>query len=377
MPQDTQPPAPENEGAHGASSRAEEPAATPGALPAGAWAPFSEGQTSPASGQGAHEEQNPPGAGASSYAAGPGPYATAPNAYGAYPNPQPPGAGPNPYGTGPYGAGPNPYGTGPNPYGPGPSPHAPGRYGTAYPGQPAPARPGRTRIHATWLAITILVAIVTGSSAYYFGTKHGQQPSASPRPAAASENPVVGAPPANAYQCAPTDTAAGSDPRLFSELLPVPAGATRPSAAPTPKAYTLHAYVTYLYGRSAVGHEQALLEARCFQIAVNGQWQTAGGTLISIWLVQFADSAGARSYALGQEQTDLNLMGRRGRAANISGVSDGMLIQDPGLDKYGYTFSRLFGDRANVMILIHVYVPGKWDSESSMADLLRAQASRI
>jgi hypothetical protein len=363
MPDDTQPPAPEHDGGQGEGRQNEEIAA-PGS-PAGAPAAFPEGQA----GLGPRQGQ---------YGAGPNPYAARPGPYG---------AGPNPHGTGPapYGAGPNPYGAGPAPYGPGPNPYGAsvpahafgaGPYGTAYPGQPAPARPGTARIHAVWLAITVLVAIITGSSAYYLGTHHVQRPPPLP-PAAASQNPVVAQPPTNAYQCEPTDTAAGSDSRLISELLPVPAGASRPPTAPAPRAYTLHAYVSDLYARSALDHEEALLEARCFQTAVNGQWQTAGGTIVSIWLVQFADSGGARSYALGQEQTDLSLMGRHGRWADVSGVLDGMLIQDSGLDQYGDSFTRMFGDRGNIMILIHVDVPGQPDSEDSMTALLRAQADRI
>ncbi len=337
------------------------------------------------------EDTQPPApeygsAGESPYGAGPNPYAPRPNPYAAGPNPYAPGPNPyapepNPYAAGPnpYAPGPNPYAGGPNPYGTGQTPYTfgPGPYGPGYPGQLPPARAGRARIHATWLAVTLLVAVVTGSSAYYLGTHHAQRPAPSRPAAAASQHPLVAPPPANAYQCAPTDTAAGPDSRLISELLPVPAGAARPPAAPGPKAYTLHAYVTYLYAKSAVGHEQALLQARCFQVAVNGQWLTSGGTLVSIWLVQFADSGGARSYALGQEQTDLNLMGSHGRWASVSAVSDGMLIQDPGLDAEGDTFTRIFGDRGNVMILIHVYVPARWASENSMSALLRAQAGRI
>jgi hypothetical protein len=313
-----------------------------------------EDSQSPAPGNDGGHGQNPYGEGPNPYGAGP---------YGA-------GAGPNPYGASPYGAGPNPYGASPLAFGPDP-------YATAYPGQRAPAPGGRGRIHATWLAVTLLVALITGATAYSLGAHHGQQsalPAAAPT---ASQAPVVAPPPANAYQCAPTDTATGSDARLFSELLPVPAGAARPAGAPAPKAYTLHAYVTSLYAKSGVGHEQALLQARCFEVAVNGQWETAGGTLVSIWLVQFADSGGARSYALGQEQTDLSLMSRPGRAANVSGVSDGMLIQDSGLDQEGDSFNRVLGDRGNIMILIHVYVPGQWASESSLGALLRSQANRI
>jgi hypothetical protein len=286
---------------------------------------------------------------------------------------QPSTAGPTPSAAGPnpYAAGPNPYAAGPNPYAAGPSP-----YGPAYWGQPIAApRQGRARVHVLWLTVTVIVAILTGSTAYYLGTHHTEQ-SASARHDSGIALPHT-PPPAGSTQCAPTEVAASPDSKLISELIPPPVGSTRPASAATPRAYSLHAYVTQLYGNSAVNHEQALLASRCFQTAVNGEWQTHAGTLVSIWLVQFADNAGARSYALGQQQEDLTLTGAHGRWEHVSGVSDGLLIQDSGLDKYGNSFSRMFGDSGHIMILIHVFVPARWDSEPSMAALLRDQAARI
>ena len=58
-------------------------------------------------------------------------------------------------------------------------------------------------------------------------------------------------------------------------------------------------------------------------------------------------------------------------------MSDGILIEDPSLNDFGDTTTRLLGDRGNVAILIHVYTPARLASQAFSASLLRQQAARI
>jgi hypothetical protein len=279
--------------------------------------------------------------------------------YGGYPSGQPPAQSAG----GPYGG---------YPWGQPPPQSAGAPYG-GYPwGQPPPpTRPGRARLHVTWLIVTLAVAAVVGTSAYEVGRNI--------RPAAVQQPTVAGGAGTGSKlgpaTCAPSVTSASKDSQLIADLLPLPPGATRPASNPRPKVYSLGGYVGALY--SGNSQEKAVLAARCFQTAVNGQWQTTSGTLVSTWLVQFAGTSGAESYALGQQTTDVGLMGAHGRAVRISGVPAGRLIEKAGLDKYGNTTARLFGYGGRVMILMYVFTPAQFPSRASLAALLRDQAARL
>ncbi len=220
------------------------------------------------------------------------------------------------------------------------------------------------------------MAIVVGAAGYDLGT-HSKTATAPPQHPAAGGAAATSAPPAGPPPCAASVTASIGDSRLLSELLPVPPGATRPTGSPAPKVYTLNAYVAALYAPGPVAiQEKALLTGRCFQTAVNGQWLTSTGTLVSIWLVQFAVTSGAESYALGQQNKDVQLMGAHGRTKLVRGVR-AWLIEDNGLDAAGNTTARLFGYVGPVMILIHVFTPGSVAAEPPLAALLREQAARL
>ena len=193
-------------------------------------------------------------------------------------------------------------------------------YGAYQWASPAPPRRGRARLHLAWLGATLAVAIVVGAAGYDLGT-HSKTATAPPQHPAAGGAAATSAPPAGPPPCAASVTASIGDSRLLSELLPVPPGATRPTGSPAPKVYTLNAYVAALYAPGPVAiQEKALLTGRCFQTAVNGQWLTSTGTLVSIWLVQFAVTSGAESYALGQQNKDVQLMGAHGRTKLVRGV---------------------------------------------------------
>jgi len=86
--------------------------------------------------------------------------------------------------------------------------------------------------------------------------------------------------------------------------------------------------------------------ARCFQTAVHREWATRGGTVVSIYLIQFATAADVRSYTLSTESADSADPANKVKLT-VNGVADGMYIADPGLDQYGNTFARLLGNRGN------------------------------
>lgn len=94
------------------------------------------------------------------------------------------------------------------------------------------------------------------------------------------------------------------------------------------------------------------------------------------YLAQFGNSADARSYALATQSADLDDP-RNKLHSSVSGISDGMLIEAPGLDKYGNTESRLIGDKGNVAIIIHVFEPSHLPSRNLLTPFLIRQASRL
>ncbi len=230
---------------------------------------------------------------------------------------------------------------------------------------------GRGRVHAVWVVIALVVALVAGSGGYYLGGQH-----AHPVSAARIGDNAPGSAPAAQKVCGASATAAQPDSRLLAALLPLPAGASRPSAEPAPKAFTLNGFVAYLYGKDS-NHEKSFLSGLCFKTAVNGQWHTSAEVIVSIYLVQFALPAEARSYALGLEQADIGAVGKHGRHAKVPGVADGMIISVARLDSFGNTLTRLIGDAGSVAVLLHVFVPATLQPAATMDALLREQVSRL
>jgi hypothetical protein len=246
-----------------------------------------------------------------------------------------------------------------------------------YPGQPPPApRKSLVRVHASWLAAVLIVAVLAGGGGYLVG-RHGpgHASSASPALNPPASGTTPGETPAEAEPCAASLTAASPDAKLLRSLLPMPAGARR--VVGRPKSYALKPYVHALYASSDYGAEEALLAGRCFEAAVNSEWRTSTGMLVSIWLIQFAGSSGAQSYALGQASTDVTDLRGHGRHAQVAGVTDGSIIQSPQLDKYGNTLTRLFGTAGPVTILIHEFEAAYLPTEASAETVLLAQAKRL
>jgi len=142
-----------------------------------------------------------------------------------------------------------------------------------------------------------------------------------------------------------------------------------------PKVFSLHAFLTYLYPTD-VRSEEGILDARCFQFAVNREWRQSGLT-VSVWLIRFAGTTGAESYALGQSQADVTLLHGHGRTAVVSGIPAGRIVQTARLDKFGETFTRMFGYEGNVTIIIHVFRPAYLPAPAAVEPLLRRQARRV
>jgi hypothetical protein len=252
----------------------------------------------------------------------------------------------------------------------------PGGFGTGtggYPGQPPPApRKSPVRVHVIWLAAVLIVGVAAGGGGYLVGTHRTGSASSAQSPPASGVTP--GETPADAQPCAASLTAVSPDARLFRDLLPMPAGASRVAG---PKPYSLNAYVHELYSSADYATEEALLAAGCFETAVNSEWRTSAGVIVSVWLIQFAGSSGAQSYALGQANIDVTDLHGHGRHALVAGVTDGSIVQNPQLDTYGNTLTRMFGSVGSVMILVHEFEPAYLPSEASAEPVLLAQSRRV
>jgi len=253
---------------------------------------------------------------------------------------------------------------------------APGPGGTWLPPGAAPTGAGgswlpppvpsakRNRAHLVWLAITVACVIASGSAGFAIGKDSSQIKSAIKNASAA----------AGAGPCLGTTPAPDAGSQLVSEMLQLPAGATRPKVASTPHVLSLGQYMTTLYSGSSF--ERAILIAHCFEVAATETWVEPSGEIVSVYLAQFGDAADARSYILATQTADMSDPGNKIHFS-LDGVSDGLLVANPSLDKYGNTLSRLLGDRANVSIIIHVYTPARLPSQAVVDTILRRQSARI
>jgi hypothetical protein len=236
-----------------------------------------------------------------------------------------------------------------------------------YPGQlyPQPARPPR---RAAWIigSVAVLVtAIVAGSAGYVIGSNHD-------RISASVQNlKADAAGPCPSGQAAPGPAATSAQATgLLARLLPKPLGARLVDVRQG--AMSLDAYVNDLY--SGDSFEKQRIADRCFQGAASRDWISGSGQ-VAIWLVQFANASDARSYTLSTQQSDLSDIKKRNKYS-IAGVTDSMAIEQPQLDKYGNTLTRLIADHGNVAIIMHFYVPGQVDRAAATA-LLRRQFAKL
>jgi hypothetical protein len=222
-------------------------------------------------------------------------------------------------------------------------------------------------VHVIWLAVALVAAVSCGALGYVIGN-HSYQLGAAAKAGAAA---------ANAPRCSSSSsTAVGVGVKLASKLLPMPrsVGAKYLRGRYTGQVDSLDQFVSTLYNNSSA--ERQRLVAQCFQIGAQQGWDLPSGRIVAVYLAQFASSADARSYALATQSADLD-DSRNKIHATVSGISDGMLIEAPGLDKYGNTECRLIGDKGNVAIIIHVFEPSHLPSRSLVTPLLLRQAARL
>jgi hypothetical protein len=206
--------------------------------------------------------------------------------------------------------------------------------------------------------------VIGGVAGYQVGLHHSQIKAASAYVKATSSGCPSGQP-------APSATSpAGA--ALLTSLLPMPGGTARAGSLKQ-GVLSLDDYISALYPDNK--SEQPRIVARCFQTVVHREWEARGGTLVSIWLIQFATAADARSYTLSTESADSADPANKVKLA-VNGVGDGMYIADPTLDQDGNTFTRLLGDRGNVSMILHVFVPARLNQPAAVR-VLKAQYARL
>ncbi len=219
-------------------------------------------------------------------------------------------------------------------------------------------------MHVIWLVIALVAALGCGTAGFVIGKSSAQIGSAIKSDAAA----------AGAAPCRGARPAPGIGAHLARELLPLPPGARYLQGRYRHQVDSLDQFVSTLYSRAAF--EKRRLVARCFHAAAQQGWVLPSGRIVAVYLVQFGTPADARSYTLAAQSADVADPHNR-RRGSIRGVSDGILIENPALDKFGNTVSRLIGDKGNVAIIIHLFVPARLPSRTSAIPLLRQQAARV
>ena len=232
-------------------------------------------------------------------------------------------------------------------------------------GVPSQARPPRNaRVHVIWLVVALVAALGCGAAGFVIGKASAQISSAIKSDGAA----------AKAAACAAASPPARVGRHLASELLPKPRRGKFLTGHYKHQVDSLHQFLTTLY--PTAGYEKGRLVARCFRVAAQQGWVMRSGLIVAVYLVQFGTHADARSYALAAQSADLSDP-RNKRHGTVRGVSDGILIEAPGPDKFGNTVSRLIGDKGNIAIIVHLFVPAHLPRRAFATGLLRRQAARL
>ncbi|HEY7323974.1 MAG TPA: hypothetical protein VH520_04030 [Streptosporangiaceae bacterium] len=220
-----------------------------------------------------------------------------------------------------------------------------------------------------WSAVVVVASVIAGAGGYEIGLGHSHVSSGAPGTSVA----LSGACPAGVTVPDPSATSpAGS--ALLARLLPIPTADTRTTGGEQQGVVSLTGFVNALYSNNP-NAEQPRLEARCFQTAVHREWTSPGGTITSVWLIQFGTAAGARSYTLADEQASA-ADPKRSDAFPVSHVADGMGYGQPSLDQDGNTRTAMLGDAGNIAIIINLFVPAKLDN-SGGALVLQQQSALL
>ena len=246
------------------------------------------------------------------------------------------------------------------------SQQAPGASAWVAPPQPPPsARSNRlARVHVIWVVVALVAAVGSGTVGFAVGRSSAQIDSAIKSSAAAEGSAA----------CPGSHAAPGSGARLAGELLPIPKGASYLRGPYQRHVDSLSQYMSTLYPNAPF--EKGRLVARCFQVAAQQGWELPSGEIVAVYLAKFGTPADAQSYVLSTQTADLADPNNKLHRA-VSAVSDGILIEAPGLDKYGNTLSRLIGDQGDVAMIIQVFFPARLPSSSFATSLLRQQAARL
>lgn len=249
-------------------------------------------------------------------------------------------------------------------------------------GQAPPPRRTHSLDVIPWLIVALVAALISGSVGYELGLHHSRveaaqnvranPPQTSPSPTAPDSGP---SPTTEASgPCATRPTAispAGA--ALLARMLRIPSGDQQVTALKQ-GVLSLHDYMVELYPSNP--SEQARIAARCFLTAAHRTWQTPGGVTTSVWLIQFATSAGARSYTLSVEAGDQATAPAGSVRFTVAGVSDGIGLAEPTLDTNGNTLTRSLGDAGNVSIIVHIFNPAQTD-KALASQVLKAQSARL
>jgi hypothetical protein len=209
----------------------------------------------------------------------------------------------------------------------------------------------------------VAAAGISGSAGYELGVQHSRIAAVAQGVNAAVSGPCP------AGKAAPTSSEispAGS--ALMARALSVPKGDK--SVTGQEGVMSLSDYVKALYTSNP--SEQARLVARCFQTAVHREWETPGGTIVSVYLSQFGQAADARSYTLSTEQGDVSAAPAGSAKFSVPGVADSMGLAVLKLDSFGDTLTRVIGDSGDTTMIIHVFIPAQANNAES-SQILQAQ----
>lgn len=231
-----------------------------------------------------------------------------------------------------------------------------------------PQKRSRRRAVVTGSIVAVAAALISGSVGYELGLQHSRINTAVQNINA----DVSGSCPAGTASTALSATSPAGT-ALLARLLPMPK-ADKQVTALKQGVLSLSDYMQELYPDGS--GERARLVARCFQAAAHRTWVTPAGTTVSVWLIQFANHAEARSYTLATEQGDASAVPTGTAKFTVPGVADSIGLADAALDKDGNTFTRVLGDAGNTSIIIHIFIPAEINDAAS-SQLLKAQNARL
>jgi hypothetical protein len=195
---------------------------------------------------------------------------------------------------------------------------------------------------------------------------------------AVGSNPAKPAAAPTAHASAQTAGVQGGtlDTNLASTLLPPPHGvrARRPKPSEAGGVLSLDDYLALLYPTTSAT-ERGLLTGRGFVMAATVWFTTADGKQIADYLIEFATSRGAQSYALELASTHRDAYSGD-QSFVVGGLTDGVGFEDAALDTYGHTRTNIYGAVGNVTLLFDFFVPAALDRAAALS-YVNSQVARL